>query len=178
MPKISNPWFSATLILIITTVIGLGTTLHFYQSYTNADQLYENSLKTINDLTVTLQEISNNLTTTAQKLQEVSFTPKILIKYNNGTKEWHNQTFIPIGWSLFNATQKITNGNIEYQQYSFGKFITSINGVKGDLTIFWALYIWNVNSTSWTSSLVGAEAYRLKSEDIVAWYLSDGSSPP
>jgi len=177
MSKISNIWFSATLILIITTVIGLGTTLHFYQSYVNADKQYEDSLKTINDLTETLQEISNNLTTTAQNLQEVSFTPKILIKYNNGTKEWHNQTFIPIGWSLFNATDKITNGNIEYGQ-TFGIFITSINGVKQDPPDYWLWYLWDDNSTSWTFGPIGAGAYRLKSEDIVAWYLSDGSSPP
>lgn len=163
MSKTSNPWFSATLILIIATIIGLGTTLHYYQNFVNADNQYKDSLKTINKLNQILLDIS----------------PKIMVKYSNGTEVWYgNLTILPIGWSLFNATHNITNGRIEYQQFAFGTFITSINGVEQSQNNFWLWYIWDANSTSWTFGPTGAEAYRLKSEDIVAWYLSDGSSPP
>jgi hypothetical protein len=68
---------------------------------------------------------------TLSSLNDISYKVNILIKYSNGTKTWHNQTIIPIGWSLFNATLKVTGGKVEGSWSSFGVFVTSINGVSG-----------------------------------------------
>jgi hypothetical protein len=181
----TNPWLIATLILLVTTTTGIGVSFYFYQSYTSTDNLYRDTLETVNELneayqnlSSALQDISDNLTTTTQKLQDVSYNPKLLIKYENGTEVWYNHTRIPIGWTLFNATLKITDGNMEYQQFAFGVFITSIHGVTQNHPNFWLWYLWNSTAHSWTFGPIGADAYRLKSGDAVAWYLTDGSATP
>ncbi|MGC9069278.1 MAG: hypothetical protein ACP5IZ_09955, partial [Thermoprotei archaeon] len=33
----------------------------------------------------------------------------LLIKFDNGTKKWYNNTVVPLGSSLFNVTKKVAN---------------------------------------------------------------------
>ena len=52
---------------------------------------------------------------------------------------------------------------IETKDSSFGKFVESIDGVKGDDKNFWAFYV------NGAQSQVGASSYQLKPNDKVEW---------
>lgn len=80
-------WFLISICLLIVIVINTSLTVYYYQGYMNKEKQYNEIIA---------------------KLEEVSYTVNILIEYNE-TKVWYNQTIIPIGWSLFNATLKVTD---------------------------------------------------------------------
>ncbi|UCH02348.1 MAG: hypothetical protein JSV20_00700 [Candidatus Bathyarchaeota archaeon] len=162
--KKRNIWFLTSLLLIIVVIVNAGVTIYYYQGYTNLEQQK-------NELTTTLNEVS-------QKLSDVSYAVDILIKYKNDTKTWYNQTLIPIGWSFFNATIKITNGNMDYDIFFGSPFITEIYGEKAGGVYAWLWFKWDETSLSWISGETGADGYMLKDEDIVAWYLADTSTWP
>lgn len=60
---------------------------------------------------------------------------------------------------------------VTYEQYDFGKMITSINGIKAEGTNFWAFYI-NGQSAS-----VGADSYQLKAGDQISFQLESWAPP-
>ncbi|KYH40382.1 MAG: hypothetical protein AYL33_006050 [Candidatus Bathyarchaeota archaeon B63] len=91
----------------------------------------------------------------------------VLIDYGNGTREWHNGTMLPIGSSLFNATDLVAD--IDYTAYPFGVFITAINGRGGDPGYYWLWYIWNSTGSKWEIGPVAADAFTLHHGDTVAW---------
>lgn len=143
-------------IFIFVSAIASATTVYYYQQYTALETQYNNTLT---------------------RLGDVSYTVNILVD-NNGTKTWYNQTLIPIGCSLYNATFKITNGNVNYQTAYGPSFITAINGVQSKGTYSWIWWTWNSASHSWTPGSVGDDAYTLKNNDIVAWYLENTITYP
>lgn len=66
------------------------------------------------------------------------------------------------GESVFDVISK--NAQIEFKEYSFGKLIESINGVKNETdNKYWIFYI---NSEE---SKVGATEYLLKPNDKIEW---------
>lgn len=117
--KERNVWFVVSLCLLIVTVINSSLILYYYEGYVNMTKQYT-------DITA--------------KLRDVSYTVNILIKYQNGTKVWYNQTLVPIGWSLFNATLKVTNGKVEYSTAFGSPFVTAINGMKSSGLYAWMWY--------------------------------------
>lgn len=133
---------------LLVSIITTATTIYYYQGYVAMEKQYNEELA---------------------KLGVVSHTVNILLD-NNGTKTWYNQTLIPIGWSLYNATFKVTNGNVNYSSVYGPSFITAINGIQYTGSYYWIWWIWNNASNSWTLGPVGADAYKLRNNDIVAWY--------
>ena len=129
---------------------------YYYQEYVTMDRQYDEELA---------------------KLGVVSYTVNILLD-NNGTKTWYNQTIIPIGWSLYNATVKVTNGNVSYSPVYGPSFITAINGVSETGSYYWMWWVWNSASHSWTLGPVGANAYTLNNNDTVAWYFENTNTTP
>ena len=97
----------------------------------------------------------------------------VLIDYGNGTREWYNETQIPIGATLLNATEEVAKVN--YTVYSFGVFVTAINGKGGDPNYYWMWYIWNSTTAQWEPGAVGANAFILHHGDIVAWVYEKSS---
>jgi hypothetical protein len=162
--KKRNIWFITSLLLIIIVIVNAGLTIYYYQGYTTLE-------KQNNELITTLNEAS-------QKLSDVSYIVDILVKYKNGTKIWYNQTLIPIGWSFFNATIKITNGNVGYDMFFGSPFITEIHGDKASGVYAWLWFKWDKTSSAWKSGETGADGYMLKDKDILAWYLADTSTWP
>lgn len=103
-------------------------------------------------------------------VSETSLKVNIAISYGNGTIVWYNNTYFPIGFSLFNATQKLCK--IEYVTYPFGIYITSINNVSEDPSAkkYWIWYTWSSNK--WEMGPVGADQYVLKNGDVLKWELT------
>ena len=152
LSKGRNMWFNLSLILASALVLTSALSFYYYSNYTMAEQRYKDTLSSLND---------------------VSYKVNILIKYSNGTKTWHNQTIIPVGWSLFNTTLKVTGGKVEGSWSSFGVFVTSINGVSGTGPKYWLWFTWDEGNKGWTSGQTGADSYIMKPGDTIGWLLTD-----
>ncbi|MFQ6075172.1 MAG: DUF4430 domain-containing protein [Candidatus Bathyarchaeia archaeon] len=150
-------WFIISLLLLSTLVVSSGVALYYYQGYVNMERKYR-------DVVTSLEDVSYNV--------------DILVKYDNGTGHWYNNTLIPIGWSLFNATLKITGGDVNYSIFFGSPFITAINGVMSHGSHFWLWYLWNSTSGVWRLAETGAGDYILRDGDVVAWYLVNASIYP
>lgn len=55
------------------------------------------------------------------------------------------------------------NADVEFEQYDFGVFVKSINGVSGDNEYFWSLYV------NGEQSVTGADQTFLEEGDLVEW---------
>jgi hypothetical protein len=150
-------WFFVSLGLIALLVVSTSSTFYYYSAYTNSEQRYT---RLVSDL----RKIANSV--------------NLLIEFSNGTKVWHNDTFVPIGWSLFNLTLAAVDGEVEYQTMYGSVFVTGIGGVKGSGALFWLWYSWNSTSHDWDSAMIGPDQYVLHDGDTLAWYLADTSKYP
>ena len=158
MERTRNVWFTATLVLASALVLTSALSFYYYAQYVGSEKRYTDTLSSLND---------------------VSYRVNILIKHSNGTRNWYNQTLIPVGWSLFNATKKITGDRVEGTWSSFGVFVTSINGVKGIGPNYWLWYAWDGGEKKWIQGATGSESYILKQGETVAWLLtSDWMATP
>lgn len=55
------------------------------------------------------------------------------------------------------------NADVEFEQYDFGVFVSSINGVSGNNEYFWSLYV------NGEQSMTGADQTILNEGDLVEW---------
>ena len=141
-------WVSAGLIcgLIVTAYF----TAYYYGEYTRYEGLYRATLKDLEALTMQV---------------------KILIDYGNGTRRWHNNTRVPLGFSLLNAT--LTVAKVDYSFMEFGgklyAWVKAINGVGGSPNKFWFWYYWNSTASKWESGPIASNAHILHHGDTVSW---------
>lgn len=137
------------MIFLIWAIIATSTSVNYYQLSQNQETIIKN-----------LQAI----------ISETSLKVDIAINYGNGTIVWYNNTYFPIGFSLFNATQKLFK--VKYTVYPFGIYINSINDVSEDPLArkYWIWYYWAANK--WEMGPVGSDQYILKNGDILKWELT------
>ena len=122
--------------------------IYYYNEYTKYQTLY-------NETVENLRELKSHMLV------------DVLIDYGNGTQEWYNETRVPIGATLFDATKEIAK--INYTTGQFGILITAINGRKGKPGYYWMWYIWNSTSGEWEMGPVAADAFTLHHGDTVSW---------
>jgi len=151
-----RPWFLLSLCLIALLIPSLSLNIYYYEAYTSSEQRYA------------------RLLSERRKIISVD----LLIEFSNGTRIWHNDTLVPIGWTLFNLTIVTTGGRVEYQTAYGSAFITGIGGVSGSGPFFWLWYSWNFTSGDWEPGMSGADQYVLLDGDTLAWYLADTSKYP
>jgi len=101
--------------------------------------------------------------------EKVTMRVNILIDYGNGTKVWHNNTLIPHGATLLNATERVAVVNSTYWPQYQAVFIDAINGLPTTQTHFWWWKYWDANSKEWKDGEVGADLYKLKPNETVMW---------
>jgi uncharacterized protein YbdZ (MbtH family) len=147
-----NKWFTIALVFAAAVVLTSATAFYCYANWTSAEERYQ---------------------TTLTSLQDLSYTVNVLIKSENGQAVWHNQTRIPIGWSFYNTTEKVTEGRIEGSWSEFGVFVTSINGIAGNGPAYWLWFTWDENAKQWTSGMTGTDAHIMRQNETVAWLLTD-----
>jgi hypothetical protein len=152
-----NPWFALSLFLVATTVIASSTTVYYYTQYSYANNRYQETLS---------------------KLRSSTYTVNISIKFNSTTWIWYNNTIVPIGWSLFNATQMVTEGNMNYSIFYGAPFVTSILGVKSQGLYSWLWWSWNSTKGEWQMGEVGSSDFVLKEGSTVVWFLVDTATWP
>jgi hypothetical protein len=107
------------------------------------------------------------------------------INYGNGSLEWHNETTIPAGYTLFKLMQDVAV--IKYSYYALAQpghvLVDSINN-KTEYTdtsyswgYSWIWYYWNDSEKTWVSGPVGCDAWQLKNGGIYGWNYERWSYP-
>jgi len=145
-----NSWIWVSTGLLCGLILVSYFAVYYYGEYTRYETLYRNTLRDLEALTIRVN---------------------ILIDYGNGTRTWYNNTRVPLGFTLLNATSRIAKVN--YSSYTFGgqsyAFVNKINGVGGDTGKFWLWYYWDQSSSKWEYSLVASDSYILQDRSIVSW---------
>lgn len=138
-----------------------------------------------------LSEYYDLFSLSALREQELSISEattlsvNIEINYGNGTVEWHNETNVPCGYTLFELTQNLTV--ITYSYYALNEpghvLIDSINNVTSYTYssyawgYSWIWYYWNSNGKKWVSGPVGCDAWQLENGGIYRWNYERWSYP-
>ncbi|MEM2102877.1 MAG: hypothetical protein QXM22_05130 [Candidatus Bathyarchaeia archaeon] len=110
--------------------------------------------------------------------ETATLTVNIGIDYGNGTLEWHNNTKVYAGYTLFRLTQEIAA--IDYSYYALMEpghiLIDSINDkanyidpVTYSWGYSWIWYYWNENQNDWVVGPVGCDAWLLKDGGVYKW---------
>ncbi|MFA5763504.1 MAG: DUF4430 domain-containing protein [archaeon] len=74
---------------------------------------------------------------------------------------------IVTGTNAFDAVKTMLDNNLEYQEYDFGVFITSILGATPDSTHFWSLYINGENASN------GISSYNISDDILIEFKLEE-----
>ena len=115
--------------------------------------------------------------------QEANVVVNIGINYGNGTIEWHNDTTVPSGEFLLNATMRVAT--VEFTNYPGfsgpglpGAFVTGINGVRQNpaANLYWTYWVYEPQTQKYEMKLVGAGSYPLTSDQTIQWYYQNAGS--
>jgi hypothetical protein len=101
-----------------------------------------------------------------QEIESSIINVDLLIDYGNETTTWYNGTELIVGSTAFDALLAGTF-NVQYEIYSFGKLITSINGKEGGENSGWLWYYWDAEESAWDYSLDAIDQYILHPDDIL-----------
>jgi hypothetical protein len=112
------------------------------------------------------------------RLGSVSETVDVAVSFGNSTTLWYNDTYVPVGSSVYNATYIATGGSVTTQLYTFGNvtqaFVTGVLGVQGTSTSYWLWYYYDSSSMSWVEAPVGAGEYLAMQGGMYLWNLTQG----
>ncbi len=138
--------------------------------------------KTISDLQDENQELRNRLVQLdkerqqlAEELDEIGVEINLLIDFGNGTRLWFNNTILPYGSSLLNATL-VKAQPVKYTVSDMGVFVDEIMGVPNSHPWYWLW--WRFEDNQWVMGETAADAAKLKDGGIYAWKYSDTSKWP
>jgi len=117
--------------------------------------------------------------------EATTLSVNVEINYGNETVEWHNETKVPAGYTLFKLTQEIAV--IKYSYYAFTEpghvLVDSINNKSTHTDpsyawgYTWIWYYWNGNEKKWVSGPVGCDAWLLENGGIYKWNFERWSYP-
>lgn len=114
---------------------------------------------------------------TLKTMQSLVLKVNVLMNYGNGTKEWHNNTLVPAGSTVFNATVAIAE--VDYSLWNEYVLIDAINGLKGTKDLGWIWWIWDPSTSEWKQVLEAANKHVLVEGDTIGWnYQSWASTEP
>jgi len=156
-----NIWFPLVVVLLVTTVLGAGSALYFYQSSATYEALYRGL---------------------AEKVEGMMYRVDYLI--NDGQRRvWRNDTLVPVGWTLLNLTLKMADGDVNYTFGEYGALVSAIQGVgldrdKAHESYFWLWWRFDPAAGTWVMGESSSDSYHLRDGDIVAWSYSDTSKYP
>lgn len=123
--------------------------------------------------------IEINLAHSMTTPQQTTVSVNIGLNFGTGPIEWHNDTAVPSGESLLNATKTVaTVETVDYP--GLGAFVTSINGISQNpaANLYWMFWVYSPQAQQYELGQVGASAYLLTSDQTVQWYYSGGTLGP
>jgi hypothetical protein len=112
------------------------------------------------------------------RLGSVSETVDIGVNFGNGTTLWYNDTYVPVGASVYNATYAATGGRVTTESFTLGNvteaFVTGVLGVQSTSTSYWIWYYFDSASSSWTEATVGAGEFLGVQGGVYLWNFTSG----
>ncbi|MHA1917174.1 MAG: DUF4430 domain-containing protein [Candidatus Ranarchaeia archaeon] len=139
----NKPWL-ITGIVIIWAIISSGLSASFFVQYN------------------TLIVDYSNIQTEYEELTEGQIFVDIGFNYGNGTIQWTNNTMVPSNTTVWALTQ-ISVSSYNFTQYSFGPYVTMLNGHENNATHFWLYYVNDV------FAMISSSDYLLTPGDSVIW---------
>lgn len=137
-----NKFKLVAAVLLCTTILTGALAVQYYTQLTASKAEYELLLEELGETTVTVN---------------------FLIDAGDSTT-WYNDTRIPIGANLIEATEFITE--VDSQDSEWGTFVVSIGGVGGDSDRFWG---WSHYDGGWEMGTVGADQWIVHEGDVLRW---------
>lgn len=112
-----------------------------------------------------------NLTELLEKYENVTIRVNICIYYKelNETLVWYNNTIVPLGCNLLQATETVALVNSTHFPAQQASFVDAINGVWNHGAYFWMWQHWNNAQEKWEYGDIGADKYTLTNNEIVRW---------
>ena len=111
--------------------------------------------------------------------ETVTLTVNICLDYGNETVEWHNETTVPAGCSLFQLTQEIALVDSRFDELAKPGhiFIEAINENRESVSYHlefcegysWMWYHWDDDEQKWISGPVGCDAWMLSDGGVYMW---------
>lgn len=137
-----NTYKIAAAVLLCTTLVTGALALQYNTQFNTLEENYDLLLSELEDSTATVN---------------------ILIDDGN-TRQWFNDTRVPLGSSFLNATMVVSE--VEVQGSEWGIFVFSIDEVGGDVNHFW---VWDYHEEGWQMGPVGADQWTVHDGDILRW---------
>ena len=139
------------------------------KNYTSLLQNYTKLLNDYNSLALSYEAERQNLTNWLQQYESCIMRVNICIDYGNGTVLWYNQTIVPLGCNLLQATRTVALVNSTYWPAYRASFVDAINGVWNKGAYYWMWYYWDKDSKTWKYGNCGADLYVLSDGETVRW---------
>jgi len=139
--------------------------------YNNLTQNYTGLLNNYLELVAQYESEKQNLTELVEEYQSCIMHVNICIDYKewNATVVWYNDTIVPLGCDLLQATRTVAIVNSTYWSAHQASFVDAINGVWKAGARFWMWYRWNAEKKIWEYGNVGADRYKLTNSETVMW---------
>lgn len=113
---------------------------------------------------------SQNRGASLREYEKVTMKVNLLIDYGNGTSVWYNDTLVPLGSNLLNATKQVVQVDSTYWPDYDATLVDGVGGVANSATHFWFWDSWDSRKSEWAHGQVGADKYLLDPGEIVKWY--------
>ncbi len=116
--------------------------------------------------------VNDAYSSTLASLDGLSYEIDLIINFGNGSTSYFNQTIIPIGFDMYNATILATGGRVDatYFPEFDAHFVNSIMGLSGDAGSGWSAWAFDDITGEWRALEIGADSFILKDGQSVAWY--------
>ena len=131
--------------------------------------MYNNLLKNYTSLLQSYTKLLKDSNSSAQQYESCIMRVNICIDYGNGTIQWYNQTIVPLGCNLLQATRMVAQVNSTYWPAYQASFVDAINGVWNKGAYYWMWYYWDEESKAWKYGDCGADLYILSDGETVRW---------
>ena len=105
----------------------------------------------------------------SHEYEAVTMRVNIAIDYGNGTRAWHNNTLVPLGATLLNATETIADVQTTYWPQYQAVFIDAINDIPTTNEHYWWWKYWDSEVQEWKDGEIGADIYKLRPQETVMW---------
>lgn len=105
----------------------------------------------------------------SREYEAVTMRVNIVIDYGNETKVWYNNTLVPLGATLLNATDTVADVQSTYWPQYQAVFVDAINGIPTTETHWWWWKYWDAEVKEWKDGEKGADIYKLKPQETVMW---------
>ena len=102
----------------------------------------------------------------------------VLIELNQHEHRWFRDVKISTETNGYQLLEIVTNQQIKskwYPQYN-AHFVTSVFGIENENSVYWAIYVWDEQFSTWRLSTSSADALVVEDGQSIAWARIDPQS--